>query len=39
MKYSVLIPAHNEAAVIGSLVADLLAQDYPADLADGRAAR
>ncbi|MBT8216537.1 MAG: glycosyltransferase [Acidimicrobiia bacterium] len=28
----VVIPAHNEAAVIGTLLADLAAQTYPADL-------
>jgi len=27
----VVVPAHNEAAVIGSLLSDLAAQDYPAD--------
>ncbi len=28
----VVIPAHNEAVVIGSLLSDLAVQDYPADL-------
>ncbi|MCJ7781113.1 MAG: glycosyltransferase family 2 protein [Acidimicrobiia bacterium] len=33
-KMRVVVPAHNEAAVIGNLVADLQAQDYPGDLVD-----
>ncbi|MEA3510508.1 MAG: glycosyltransferase [Actinomycetota bacterium] len=33
-KMRVVIPAHNEAAVIGNLVSDLEVQDYPDDLVD-----
>ena len=33
-KLRVVIPAHNEAAVIGNLVSDLQVQDYPDDLVD-----
>lgn len=33
-KIRVVIPAHNEAAVIGNLVSDLRAQEYPRGLVD-----
>lgn len=33
-KMRVVVPAHNEAGVIGNLVADLQAQDYPVDLTE-----
>jgi cellulose synthase/poly-beta-1,6-N-acetylglucosamine synthase-like glycosyltransferase len=33
-KTRVVIPAHNEATVIGNLVSDLRAQHYPADMTD-----
>ncbi len=33
-RFRVVIPAHDEAAVIGRLLADLTIQDYPADLVE-----